>query len=336
MTLEATGRAGAVATFTATATDVVDGSRAVGCTPPSGATFGLGTTTVNCSSSDTHGNTANGSFNVVVRDTTPPTLQLPGPMTVEATGPSGATATFTATATDLVDGQRPVTCTPASGAAFAFGSTNVSCSSSDTHGNTADGAFTVLVRDTIPPQITISAPSGSYLLGQSVPASYSCSDSGSGVASCSGPVASGTNVDTATVGAKSFVVNAIDAVGNRSSASTQYSVGYAVGLLYDASKAKNSGSTYPIKIALRNAAGQTVSSSSIVVHALAVIRTSDNAPGVLDDSGSANPDLDFRYDASLGGYIFNLNLSGYATGTYTLQFTAGNDPAVHTAQFQVR
>jgi len=53
-------------------------------------------------------------------DTTPPVLSLPGNRVLEATGPAGAVATFSATATDAVDGSRPVTCMPASGATFAL------------------------------------------------------------------------------------------------------------------------------------------------------------------------------------------------------------------------
>jgi len=38
----------------------------------------------------------------------------------------------------------------------------------------------------------------------------------------------------------------------------------------------------------------------------------------------------------LEGYIFNLSLKGYATGTYYLQFQAGSDPTLHNALFQVK
>lgn len=58
---------GAAVTYPATANDVVDGAVPVSCMPASGSMFGIGTTTVNCSASDAHGNTASGSFNVTVR-----------------------------------------------------------------------------------------------------------------------------------------------------------------------------------------------------------------------------------------------------------------------------
>jgi len=55
-------------TYSATATDIVDVSVPVTCSSPSGFGFALGTTTVTCSSTDAHGNTATGFFHVNVFD----------------------------------------------------------------------------------------------------------------------------------------------------------------------------------------------------------------------------------------------------------------------------
>ena len=54
------------------------------------------------------------------------------------------------------------------------------------------------------------------------------------------------------------------------------------------------------------------------------------------DAGSANPDQSFRFDPTLGGYIYNLKTTGYAPGTYRINFTVGADPHVYNTQFQVR
>jgi large repetitive protein len=157
ITAEATGPSGAAVSYTASASDLVDGVVVITCEPGSGTTVALGTTTVTCTATDTHGNTATGSFTVLVRDTTPPSLTVPTDRMVEATGPSGAAVTYTATATDLVDGSVAVTCAPASGATFALGATEVSCTSTDAHHNTGSASFTVTVRDTTPPNITVPA-----------------------------------------------------------------------------------------------------------------------------------------------------------------------------------
>jgi len=61
--------------------------------------------------------------------------------------------------------------------------------------------------------------------------------------------------------------------------------------------------------------------------------------GAVEDTGNANPDNDFRFDGTLGptgGYIFNLSTKGLSGGTYSLQFTAGNDPTIHSAVFGVK
>jgi hypothetical protein len=256
LTLEATGAAGAVATFTVTATDAVDGAMAVTCIPASGSTFALVITTVNCSASDAHHNTANGSFTVTVVDTTPPQLSMPANMTLLATSADGASASFTPVASDLVDGSVAAACTPASGSLFPIGTTTVLCSATDAHQNTSTGNFTVTVVYNICPLYTVTA--------------------------------------------------------------------------------KRSGSTYPIKLQICTTNGTNVSSPAITVHATGAEMVSTGASAPLDDSGQANPDMDFRYDPSLGGYIFNLSLNGYNPGTYDVIFTAGNDTTSHKAQYQVR
>ncbi|WP_448337800.1 HYR domain-containing protein [Chloroflexus aurantiacus] len=145
VTVEAETSAGAVVTFSATASDAVSGTVPVSCTPPSGSTFAIGTTTVTCTASDAAGNVASGSFTVTVEDTTAPTLTLPDNLTREASGPAGAVVTFTATASDAVSGTVPVSCTPPSGSTFAIGTTTVTCTASDAAGNVASGSFTVTI-----------------------------------------------------------------------------------------------------------------------------------------------------------------------------------------------
>ena len=95
---------------------------------------------------------------VDVRDTTGPALTVPPVVLAEATSPLGASVFYTASATDVVSGAAPVTCAPASGSGFAIGSTVVNCSATDTHGNTATGMFTVIVRDTTAPLVQITSP----------------------------------------------------------------------------------------------------------------------------------------------------------------------------------
>ena len=145
ITTEATGPTGATVTYSVSATESEDGSITPSCSPTSDTAFALGTTTVTCAATDKGGLTATGTFTVTVQDTTAPVLTLPSDITTEATDPTGARVTYTATATDLVDGSVPVTCNPASGSLFAIGLTTVTCSATDAHGNTASETFTVTV-----------------------------------------------------------------------------------------------------------------------------------------------------------------------------------------------
>src|SRR5581483_885945 len=145
VTFGATGPNGAVVTYSVPgAVDNIDGVVAVACVPPSGSVFPIGSTTVTCSASDKSGNTATTTFTIAVSDTTAPALTLPSPV-VPATSASGAAVSYTASAVDLVDGSRPVTCTPPSGSTFPIGTTTVTCTASDAAGNTARGTFVVTV-----------------------------------------------------------------------------------------------------------------------------------------------------------------------------------------------
>ncbi|MHB8651344.1 MAG: HYR domain-containing protein, partial [Gaiellaceae bacterium] len=156
ITAEATGPSGAVVSYSASASDLVDGPVTPVCSPASGSTFPLGTTTVTCTATDAAGNHSSGTFSVTVQDTTPPALSLPSAITAEATGPSGAVVSYSASASDLVDGPVTPVCSPASGSTFPLGTTTVTCTATDAAGNHSSGTFSVLVQDTTPPAVTAS------------------------------------------------------------------------------------------------------------------------------------------------------------------------------------
>jgi nidogen-like/HYR domain-containing protein/carboxypeptidase family protein len=86
-------------------------------------------------------------------DSEPPTLSLPAEITAEATSATGAAVAYTATATDAVDPSPTVTCSPASGSMFAFGTTAVDCTATDASGNSSNGSFNVTVTDTTAPAV---------------------------------------------------------------------------------------------------------------------------------------------------------------------------------------
>jgi HYR domain-containing protein len=143
-----------VVTFTATATDNIDGALPVVCDPASGSTFDPGETIVDCRATDAHANVGTASFTVVIG---PPTLDLPADFTVEATGPGGAVVTYTVSTSPGAT----VACVPPSGATFPLGTTTVQCTATDTFNQTTTGAFSVTVADTTPPAVTsiVATPS---------------------------------------------------------------------------------------------------------------------------------------------------------------------------------
>jgi endonuclease G len=190
--------------------------------------------------------------------------------------------------------------------------------------------------DETPPVITITSPSAmTYLVGQTVTATYSCTDAGgSGLGSCSGSIPSGQAIATSTPGAGVLTVTASDVAGNTTTQTVSYSVGFNICALYDQTKAHKAGSTVPIKLQVCSFAGTSLSSPAISVVATGVVLVANNAPGVLEDSGNANPDNQFRFTGT--EYIFNLSTKNLAQGTYALVFTVGGDATPHMVQFQVR
>jgi hypothetical protein len=111
---------------------------------------------------------------------------------------------------------------------------------------------------------------------------------------------------------------------------------YSISLLYDASRSVKSGAAYPIKIQVMGASGANVSSSSLAVTALGIVKKDSVPDGPLQDTGNANPDFGFRYDASLGGYLYNVKTSGLSAGTYAVPFKVGSSSQVYEARFNVR
>jgi predicted outer membrane repeat protein len=101
-----------------------------------------------------------------------------------------------------------------------------SVTATDTDGQTATATsgYTVVG----PPAVVISSPAvgASYVQGQTVAAAYSCQDTagGPGIQSCTGPVASGSAIDTSTLGQHSFAVTATSLDGQTATATGSYTI----------------------------------------------------------------------------------------------------------------
>ncbi|MFB7913812.1 HYR domain-containing protein [Streptomyces sp. NPDC056061] len=78
-------------------------------------------------------------------------------LTVRAKDKQGARVTYTATARDATDGTLPVTCTPPSGSLFPVGTTTVTCSATDSAGNTGtDTARVEVLEAPVPPSADVA------------------------------------------------------------------------------------------------------------------------------------------------------------------------------------
>lgn len=120
------------------------------------------------------------------------------------------------------------------------------------------------------------------------------------------------------------------------SANTTIAIVFDAHTLTDLSRAFHAGRTIPIKIALTDANGNNLSFSGIDLTALRLERI--NADGSttevsLQDAGGSNPNNLFRYDATLGGYIFNLSTKDLGAGTYEFYWMAEGDPTEHSLCF---
>ena len=177
------------------------------------------------------------------------------------------------------------------------GTFRFSVSAVDQAGNRASATSTYQVVDRTPPSISITTPADHavYTLGQSVPADYACADQpgGSGLASCSGPVAAGAAIDTSSVGDKTFTVTATDGAGNVAHASRSYSVVYdfsgflsPVSAAYPATNSLPAGEAVPFKFRLHGNRGLDVLAAGSPVWAPCGSGVTSPAQGTLSYNAS--------------------------------------------------
>lgn len=160
----------------------------VSCTLPSGGIETLGMGLITCQAHDAAGNNSNiVSFHSTVVEPPPTFSNVPGPITVQATSSSGAVAHYTTpTATDLVDGNLPVSCDDASGIyVFPIGTTTVTCKATNSNKGTSTATFPVTVTP-----LSSSSGGGSGTSGSTSSSGGSATSSSTGTSSGSGSVSS--------------------------------------------------------------------------------------------------------------------------------------------------
>jgi hypothetical protein len=128
------------------------GCGTVTCDHPSGSFFGVGDTTVTCTSSAG----PSCSFTVTVTDEEDPSISCPADITVDApVGTCSAVVNFTVSGSDNC-GVPTIVSSPASGSVFPVGTTTVTATATDAAGHTKSCTFNVTVKDVTPPVITLN------------------------------------------------------------------------------------------------------------------------------------------------------------------------------------
>jgi autotransporter-associated beta strand protein len=299
MIREATGASGAIVTFSTSANDAIDGSVATSNNPASDSAFPLGTTTVTTTASDAAGNVANRTFTVTVVDTTAPEISLPSNITVEATGPAGATVNFSTSASDVVSGSVATNNTPASGSVFPLGTTTVTTIASDAAGNVANQTFTVTVVDTTAPTITVSSDmtvEATGPAGATVNFSTSASDAVSGSVATTNNPASGS---VFPIGTTTVTTTASDAAGNMASRTFTVTV--------------NPWNSAPVLVAVGN---KTIGQGQTLVFTASATDT-DTPVQTLTYSLDAGAPAGAAIQATTGAFAWTTSES-QATGDYVL------------------
>ena len=168
----------------------------------------------------------NGSITITFLDNTPPVASPTQTPAANANGWNNSDVTVDWNWSDDGAGVDADNCTTQS-TSSGEGVIDLSASCSDLAGNVATAHYMVMV-DKTPPTVTLAMPAdgATYGEGQDVTAAYSCADEagGSGLASCSGPVASGSAIDTSTPGQHTFTVTATDNADNTASSAAHYTV----------------------------------------------------------------------------------------------------------------
>ncbi len=182
------GFCSAVVSYSATASDNCAGATIL-CTPPSGSTFSIGITTVNCTATDANNNTSSCSFTITVNDTENPVAICPaGIQQSNDPGFCSAAVTYSSLATDNCPGVS-IACLPAT-LTFPVGVSTVTCTATDAAGNTNTCSFTVTIFDTENP--TANCPANITTCNPLVTYSATASDNCTGASISCSPVSGST------------------------------------------------------------------------------------------------------------------------------------------------
>src|SRR5215210_1189024 len=265
-------------------------------------------------------------------------------VTLEATDEGGSNVegiTYSASGAQPIDG-RTVSGGSTQLRITAEGETTVTYSARDHAGN-AEEPRTLTVRlDKTARRVDVATPAdgAEYKLGGILTAGYACSDGGSGVTSCAGPIPDGGNIDTASVGQKTFAVEAADEAGNAASESHTYGVVYDFGGFFSpvdnpgVLNRVQAGSAVPVKFGLSGDQGLDVFAEG---YPRSQRITCDSAAPVDDIEQTVGArESGLAYDATADQYSYVWKTSKAWSGTCRQLVVKLNDGTAHRANFRFR
>jgi uncharacterized protein YjbI with pentapeptide repeats len=222
--------------------------------------------------------------------------------------------------------------------ASSDGTTTYEVGATDRAGNIADSTSstsTTVSIDTVKPTATLSVSAdsnndGIYRFDEPSTATFSCADTGSGVAGCAlfdGNVQVATTspytINTAVTGTKTLTVRATDVAGNTfTSPAKTITVAFRTCVL-TSSRQATFLPTYTLRLTLCDQNGVNRSASNISLTALAIDGTRDP---IFNFSGLPL-NYRFRYVSSGRYYEYTFFTGGLARGAHTLSFTTQPVPS---------
>jgi len=289
---------------------------------PEGSMFGLGTTTVTWTATNSVGSSTAQQI-VEVIDTTKPSITVTVPaVEKEATG-LYTEVDLEVNVTDLVSsGADLVVSNNAPAAGFPVGDTTVTWTATDKAGNSSTATQKVTITDNIKP-VFISVPADVTKLSSGPTTKV---DIGTAIATDIFTVNVTNDAPTAgfPVGDTIVTWTATDANGNKTTATQKVTVyqytfgGILQPINADGSSLFKLGSTVPVKFQLTGPDGKIVTDAvaniSYAIYNENVIGTDTEAIS----TSAASTGNAFRYDSTGNQYIFNLNTKGWAAGSYQL------------------
>jgi Tol biopolymer transport system component len=196
--------------------------------------------------------------------------------------------------------------------------------------------------DRLAPQIAITSPTdgASFALGSSAAAAFSCTDGGSGVATCTGSVPDGAPLDTSSAGQHTFTVQAADAAGNTASATVTYSVvsagyqwlGWSWPYASDHVNRDEAGRTIPLGFLIRGAAPRNLVAGVWV----APVACGGNAAALPGDPSSQTADWQGPWSLPDGRTMLLWRTSRSYAGSCRQVLLQLTDGSIHRLLFDFR